>query len=42
MRPRVAETMTSEIDLRFSTLGGAELYRGTGRNAGLEVQTSEP
>lgn len=42
MRPRVAETMTSEIDLRFSTVAGQEIYRGTGRNAGLEVQTAKP
>ena len=39
MIERVAETMTSEVDLRFSSLAtGATLYEGRGRHACLEVQ----
>lgn len=42
MRERVAETMDSTIDLRFSTLAGADLFVGTGRNACLEIQGDLP
>lgn len=38
MLERVAETMTSVVDLRFSSLAGEVLYTGTGRNACLEIQ----
>ncbi|MFA6241664.1 MAG: tocopherol cyclase family protein [Candidatus Hydrogenedentales bacterium] len=38
MLERVAETMTSIIRLRFTTLNGEERYSGTGRNACLEIQ----
>lgn len=38
MKERVAETMSSTIDLCFSTLSGARLYVGTGRSACLEIQ----
>lgn len=42
MRERVAETMDSTIEVRFSTLAGTDLYVGTGRNACLEVQGDLP
>ena len=39
MIERVAETMTSEIELRFSTLTGDEtVFQGRGGNACLETQ----
>ncbi len=39
MLERVAETMTSTVDVRFSELGsGALVYAGTGQNGCLEVQ----
>lgn len=38
MLERVAETMTSNISLRFTTLGGDVVYEGIGRSACLETQ----
>ena len=38
MLERVAETMTSEIELRFSELSGGVVYEGRGRHACLETQ----
>lgn len=39
MLERVAETMTSTVEVRFSELGSGELvYEGTGQNGCLEVQ----
>jgi hypothetical protein len=39
MHKRVMETLSSTVEVRLSTLsGGRELFRGTGRHAGLEVQ----
>jgi len=43
MIERVAETMTSEVDVRLTSLsssaaGGRTLYEGRGRNACLETQ----
>jgi hypothetical protein len=43
MIERVAETMTSEVELRFSSLGtNTTLYEGRGRHACLEVQGELP
>lgn len=38
MRERVAETMSSTMELRFSTLSGEQLFAGSGRRACLEIQ----
>ena len=39
MIERVAETMTSDINLRFTSLAsGAVVYEGQGHNACLEAQ----
>jgi len=37
MLERVAETMTSEVDVRFSEIDGGVLYEGTGNSACLEA-----
>jgi len=43
MIERVAETMSSEVELRFSSLATGEgLYEGRGRHACLEVQGDLP
>jgi hypothetical protein len=42
MHKRVMETLSSRVDVRLSSLSGgrkvSELFHGTGRHAGLEVQ----
>lgn len=38
MLERVSETMTSEVELRFSTRGGERLFEGLGRHGCLEIQ----
>lgn len=38
MADRVGETLTSSVDVALTTESGTPIFRGTGRNAGLEVQ----
>lgn len=37
MHKRVDETLKASIEVHFTTLDGTTIFRGTGRNAGLEV-----
>ncbi len=37
MGKRVNESMLSRVDVRLSAISGAEIFSGTGRNAGLEA-----
>ena len=38
MHQRVSESLSGEVEVRLTTLSGGEVFAGTGRHAGVEVQ----